>query len=60
MKMPEIKGPVSKKYDEIQELTKKLLDAGIDITWNLEDLLPQNLDKTIAELRKACEEHGIE
>jgi hypothetical protein len=58
--MPEIKEPVSKKLDKIGELAKKLLDAGVEITWNYEDFLPANLDKTIAELQKACEEHGIE
>ena len=60
MKMPEIKESVSQKLEKISELTKKLLDAGIDITWSYEDFMPQNLDKTIETLKKACEEHGVE
>jgi hypothetical protein len=51
---------VKSKLETIWKLKDLLEQAGLNVEFEIEDFRPENLDKTLETLKKACEEHEID
>jgi hypothetical protein len=48
------------KLEQIWKLRDALENAGLDVEFEPDDFRPENLDKTLETLKKACEENEID